>query len=294
MIFFKNCVIISIDMKIQALKDNLLLQNNGGLSFFTVGVGSAFSKRHFQNNILVIKGDDHILIDCGTLCPFAFHSYKTPITNVKNLLITHSHADHIGGLEEVALMGRYVTKQKPNMVITDTYKKLLWNQSLRGGNSYGEFTNGRFLGFDDYFNQLKPKLISKKPRPMYEINIGSINIKMFRTEHIPEKAGSWSQSFYSLGVIIDDRILFPSDTRFDKDMILYLLKKFPKIEYIFHDCQFYTGGVHASYDELKTLPDDIRQKVILCHYGDNFDPYTPEKDGFYGFAKQGCYYNFDE
>ena len=106
-------------MKIENLNKTLSLENDGGLSFFFVGVGSAFAKTHFQNNILVIKGSDHLLIDCGTLCPYALWNYGVSSSSIKNLLITHSHADHIGGLEEIALMGRYISKTKASMVIDD-------------------------------------------------------------------------------------------------------------------------------------------------------------------------------
>lgn len=280
-------------MKIEKLQDSLELTNDGGLSFFFVGVGSAFSKKHYQNNILIVKGNDHILVDCGITCPTALYNYGSNITKIKNILITHSHADHIGGLEEAALMGRYVTKSRPKMYITKQYKKLLWNQSLRGGNSYGEMSAGRFLTFDDYFELVEPKLISKRPRPIYETNCGSINIKVFRTRHIPDNAGSWKKAFYSTGILVDDRILFPADTQFDQELIDWMTSTYP-IEYIFHDCQFYTGGVHASYDELKTLPETVRNKMYLCHYGDNFESFSPEADGFIGFAKEGHFYHFDK
>ena len=36
-------------MKIENLNKTLSLENDGGLSFFFVGVGSAFAKTHFQN-----------------------------------------------------------------------------------------------------------------------------------------------------------------------------------------------------------------------------------------------------
>lgn len=280
-------------MKIEQLHGALELKNDGDLSFFFLGVGSAFSKKHFQNNILIIKGNDHILIDCGTLCPTAFHSYNSNITQAENILITHSHADHIGGLEEVALMGRYVTKRKPKIYISKEYQKILWNQSLKGGNSYGECTEGKFLTFEDYFQPINPVSIKNKPRPLYEVNCGSINLKIFRTKHIPDCAGSWKSSFYSCGILVDDRILFPSDTRFDKELLDWMIEKYP-IEWIFHDCQFYTGGVHASYDELKTLSPEIKKKIYLCHYGDNYETYKPENDGFAGFAQQGYFYNFDK
>lgn len=280
-------------MKIEKLQDSLELTNDGSLSFFFVGVGSAFSKKHYQNNILIVKGNDHILVDCGITCPTALYNYGSNITKIKNILITHSHADHIGGLEEAALMGRYVTKSRPKMYITKQYKKLLWNQSLRGGNSYGEMSAGRFLTFDDYFELVEPKLISKRPRPIYETNCGSINIKVFRTRHIPDNAGSWKKAFYSTGILVDDRILFPADTQFDRELIDWMTSTYP-IEYIFHDCQFYTGGVHASYDELKTLPETVRNKMYLCHYGDNFESFSPEADGFIGFAKEGHFFHFDK
>ena len=279
-------------MKIREFDKELKLQNDGKLSLFFLGIGSAFSKVHYQNNLLIIKGNDSLLIDCGTVCPTAFYNYKSNIMNVRNLLVTHSHADHIGGLEEAILMGRYVTKVKPNIVITDEYKICLWENSLKGGNAYCECNDGKFLEFEDFFEQIRPELISDTPRPLYQVKVGSIDIKLFRTMHMPDNALSWRDSHLSYGVVIDDRILFPSDTRFDLDMISWFYNKYP-IEVIFHDCQFYTGGVHASYDELKRLPDGIKSKMYLCHYGDNYGNFTPEKDGFAGFAQQGCYYDFD-
>ena len=84
-------------MNIREFDGELKLQNDGKLSLFFLGIGSAFSKLHYQNNLLVIKGDDALLIDCGTVCPTAFYNYKSNIMKVRNFLVTHSHADHCGG-----------------------------------------------------------------------------------------------------------------------------------------------------------------------------------------------------
>ncbi|MBR7064336.1 MAG: MBL fold metallo-hydrolase, partial [Treponema sp.] len=265
--------------------------NNGSLQLFFVGTGSAFSKINFQTNVLVIKGSDHLLIDCGALCPLAFTTYNSSVALVKNILVTHSHADHIGGLEEMALLGRYVTKQRPKMIISDYYKKILWNESLKGGCAYGEYADTGYMTFDDYFEQVAPTQIGKTPRPLYEVNVGSINVKMFRTKHIPDSAGDWKKSFYSLGTLIDERILYTCDTRFDKDLLDWICSKY-NIEYIFHDCQFFPGGVHASYDDLKTLPKDMKSKMFLCHYADTYKKVNPKKDGFLGFAERAVYYDF--
>ena len=75
-------------------------------------------------------------------------------------------------------------------------------------------------------------------------------------------------------------------------------------EVMFHDTQLYKGGVDTSYEELMTLPDEVRGKMYLYHYGDNWnkpetwangsDKYTgePVKDGFLGSTEQGIAYDF--
>ena len=285
-------------MKKVPMPSSLRLTNDGDLELLFVGTGSAFVKENFQNNLLIIKGNDHLLIDCGTRCPEAFFKYKSNILNVKNVFVSHSHSDHIGGLEELALMHRYATKTRPNIVITDEYKKMLWEQSLRGGLSYGETGRSKYgvskdgyLTFEDYFEQIKPVEIKGAPRPFWEANVGSINIKFFRTMHMPDSVPSWKESALSFGVLIDDRILFPTDTRFDLDLLTWMEKEY-KPEAIFHDCQAIVGGVHASIVELQTLPKEIKKKIFLCHYGDSFVDFDAQKEGFAGLALPAVYYNF--
>lgn len=281
-------------MKTREFKDTVEFTNNGQLSLFFIGSGSAFSKKYFQNNLLVIKGNDHVLIDCGTLCPFAFSQFNGKISDIKNLLITHTHADHAGGLEEVALMNMYVTGTKPNMVINDDFKKILWKQTLKGGLGLkGESMPNPRMTFDDYFIQIRPKKIKKSPRPFFEVNVGSINLKLFRTKHLFTKKDTWRSAYYSVGVLIDDRILFSGDTQADKEVIDWLTSEF-KIDYIFHDCQFANNAVHTSFEELcRIIPRSYREKTFLCHYSDNADQKNSLvlSEGFAGCVQRGVYYD---
>ena len=288
------------DMKTLPLEGPLRLKNNGTLEFFFLGTGSAFVKQNFQNNLLIIKGEDHLLIDCGAQCPIAFSKYQSAVANVRNVYITHSHSDHAGGLEELALMHRYGDKIRPKMIITDYYRDLLWNQTLKGGLAYGEQRptpynanepNG-YLTFDDYFEQVTPRLISSSPRPLWEADCGSIHIEFFRTMHIPDSVPSWKESAWSTGILVDGRIFFPADTRFDPDLLFWMEER-SHPEFIFHDCQSFNGGVHTGIEELKSLPPDLKKKIFLCHYSDNFSNYDAEANGFYGMARPGVYYNFD-
>ncbi|MBR4179160.1 MAG: MBL fold metallo-hydrolase [Treponema sp.] len=265
----------------------LELINDGRLSVLFIGTGSAFSKRYFQTNVLVVKGEDHLLIDCGTLCPYALEkNYGLELKNIDNLLLTHPHADHIGGVEELALVDRYVKKQKCNLVITDEFKQLLWNESLKGGLKVNEEGS---LTLDDYFVQIKPEQILTEPFEMYEANVGSINIKLFRTKHVTCSDPEVFQISY--GLMIDDRVLYPCDTQFNPEQIDYLVHNFP-VKVIFHDCDIsgYSEGVHASYAQLKTLPDEIRAMTYLCHYNGRAEEINPQDDGFKKFARPGVWY----
>ena len=272
---------------------DLSLANDGTLELVFVGVGSAFTRNRFQTNLLAIKGTDHLLVDCGTRCSQGLLELGLRTADIRNFLITHSHADHIGGLEEAALTGRYVTKMKPSMVISETYQEILWNMSLRGGCGFNEEAPEP-LSLTDFFELIRPEPLPGYPRETMGTTVGALSLKMMRTKHIPDSSPDWHSSFWSCGVIFDDRVLFTSDTRYDPDLLMQYDGRFG-FEAIFHDCQFFTGGVHAGIDELALLPPEIRKKVHLTHYGDNYEQFegAVTRHGFAGLARQGVRYIFD-
>ena len=280
-------------MKISFKKKKIRLTNRGHLSVFFIGTGSAFSKTMSQNNLLVIKGNDHLLIDCGLKCFQTLHNLGVGCSDIRNIFITHSHADHIGGMEEIMMVGRYLSHRPANLIIDQKYESILWNESLKGGSAYSEVRNGKNLTLRDFVTIQYPKLIDGEFRQMMETDVGSINIKIIRTKHFPQDAESWETSHLSYGVIVDNKIFFTSDTRFDPDMLNEVTKRFP-IEIIFHDCQLFTGGIHASLEELSTLQLDFKKKIVLMHFGDNWRDFgkKQKKEGFHSWAKQHCFYNF--
>ena len=280
-------------MKTRPFISKIELTNDGKLSLFFIGTGNAFAKTSFQTNLLLIKGDQHLLIDCGTLCSYAYENlYNGKITDIQNLLLTHPHADHTGGVEELALAGKYITKRPVNLVITDKFKKLLWKETLKGGIHYSE---EGVISFNDYFNQLKPVRIQKKPFEMFEINAFNMNLKLFRTRHVTTRKNSLRNSQISYGLIIDDKVLFTADTQFNKPQLKFILDNYKNIEVIFHDCDIkgFSRGVHAAYDELCTLSPEIRAKTYLCHYSETVNTIDALVDGFAGLAKHWVYYDFD-
>lgn len=286
-------------MKTVAIKNPaekpLSLTNNGELEIVFIGVGSAFALKNNQTNFLIIKGDQHIMVDFGMTGPQALSNVAgLQPTDIGFILPTHSHADHVGGIECLALMNRYVgqrflEKSKLCMVITEEYQRILWDYTLRGGLEYNEEEKGtkRKLSFSDFFRVIRPIWKTNQPREIFEVVVGDINLEVFRTKHIPEQSRDWEASFVSYGLLIDNRIFISGDTRFDQDLInMYAARP----EWMFHDVQFFPGAVHAPLEDLKTLPKDIKQKMLLMHYADNW----PDQDinGFAGWVEQGVRYIF--
>lgn len=252
-----------------------------GLVFCFVGVGSAFAKKHAQTSLIIAKNRKTILVDIGSNIPQALHEKGIGVTDFDYYHFTHSHADHIGGAEELLLSARYIKKQKPKIIITPTYQDILWEKSLKGGCEYNE---AGLLRFSDFMTPLWPDWVQAVPRELYRIQVDDILLDIFRTIHVPAEVVRWEQAFWSTGLRVDDRVIFTADTRYDATLFQHL--DTPQIETIFHDCQLGGyGAVHATYDEIKTFPDALRQKMYLSHYGDNSKDYNPQKDGFLGFAE---------
>ena len=274
----------------------LSLTNDGTLEAFWIGTGSAFALRHFQTNLLLIKGKTHIMVDFGSCAQLALNATAgLGILDIEVFLPTHSHADHIGGLECAMLKNRYegipfFKRPKLTAIITEQYQEILWDRSLRGGCEENERPEegNRFLTFTDFFNVVRPVWKANTPREIHEVNFGGIHLELFRTKHIPSKANGWQQSFYSLGLFLDGRVFISMDTRFDRELIEHYEER---SEVMFHDVQFFPDAVHAPLADLRTLPSHVKEKMHLMHYSDDWE--KQDIRGFAGWTQQGVRYVFD-
>ncbi|OQX27752.1 MAG: hypothetical protein BWK80_03720 [Desulfobacteraceae bacterium IS3] len=277
------------------LTRKLSLKNSGELELLFIGTGSAFAKAFNQTNFLIIKGDTHIMVDFGMTGPRALNEVaKLETTDIEVLLPTHSHSDHVGGIEALALMNRYVgrkflKKPKLTMIINEDYQRVLWTHTLQGGLEWNEkgIDASEKLQFSDFFQVIRPRWKAHQPREIFEADVNEIHLEIFRTNHIPEQATSWEASFISYGLYIDKRVFISGDTQFDPDLIhLYA----DRSEVMFHDVQFFPGAVHAPLQDLKTLAPEIKQKMYLVHYSDDWK--NQDISGFAGWCEQGVSYIF--
>ena len=254
-----------------------------------VGTGSAFSKVNYQNNLLVENKDDNLLIDCGTLACTSLHKMGKPLNEINNIFITHLHADHVGGLEEVGFMNKFVFQKKPKLISTINLLNNLWDNTLKGGMNCIQYE--RTL-MEDYFN-VTPLVHNDNKHATF--NSCGLALELVRTDHIyiEKKFDVPSYGLVMESPVTNKKVLFTGDAKYDYETFQGLFKH---VDAILHDCQLFDqpDAVHAMYSELLQLPDDIRAKMWLMHYGDNFADFDPVADGFKGFVQKHIEYDFEE
>jgi ribonuclease BN (tRNA processing enzyme) len=283
------------------------------LTLTFLGVGSAFAKRNDHSNALIeawTRGpdydeapDDVVLVDFGALGPKALHTLKDKpgfeylrinnqinYTAIRRIFITHQHADHIGGLEELALTNAYLFKDadtgkgfKPQIISTMNILVNLWDTSLKGG--LGAI-QGRHALLQDYFFILPLK--NHRDRRDHFSLMKRYRLEVFPTDHIQiERKYDWpSCGLYVTDTISNQSVFFSGDTRFDYPAYAPMMQA---ARTCFHDVQLFDQAdpVHPLISDLRTMPDDIKKKTILYHYGDDWDtgPFEFVNSEFGGFAE---------
>ncbi|MFF2093526.1 MBL fold metallo-hydrolase [Paenibacillus sp. NPDC058174] len=236
-----------------------------------LGTGSAFAKKYDNNNGLIELDGYKLLVDCGITLPSSLHAAGLSFNDLDAVLVSHIHADHVGGLEEYAFQMMFLYGKKPVMYIAEGLVDTLWEQTLRGG-----LTQEPLNAMSDFF-EVRPL----KEGVDYELHPG-LNVRLIQTDHI---TGKLSYSF-----LFNGRFFYSADMKFNGELLKRLVDE--GVQTIYHDCQLQSPGVvHASLDELLTLPDDIQSKVMLMHYGDTMEEYIG-RTGLMQFVKQRQAYSY--
>ena len=75
-----------------------------------LGSGSAFTlgEDNYQSNMLVDDSSGNcLLVDCGSDARHSLFAQGYSYKNIHSVFISHLHADHVGGLEWLALTSYY-------------------------------------------------------------------------------------------------------------------------------------------------------------------------------------------
>ncbi len=246
-----------------------------------LGTGSAFTVGgNFQSNMLLESDSKKkLLIDCGSDARHSLAKVGLSYADIDSVYISHLHADHSGGLEWLAFT-RYFDAEcvRAKLFVHESMLEPIWERQL----SAGLRPLGAISGtIDSYF-----EVHAVKKHFDWE----GVKFELVQSMHIQE-AGKWVPTFGLAFEMSAKRIYITTDTQF---FPAHFMGHYHQAQVIFHDCETSSGAssVHASYEQLTTLPPDIKAKMWLYHYHPGTLP-DAKSDGFLGFVQPGQSFEFN-
>ena len=227
-----------------------------GLRFVPLGVGDAFTARYYSVSTAIEAEGRWLLVDCPHPIRkmMAESEVALDAPDLDGVILTHLHGDHVSGLEGLAFFSHFLCKRPLPLLAHPEVVAPLWAHHLAPSMACLIHAHDHqpmpAKGFTDYFDHT-PLSLERA------VSFGPFTVECRMTiHHIPTTA---------LRIRAGGRCLAMSaDTAFDPGLIEWL----SEADLIIHETNY---GAHTPYAALAGLPAEIRQKMRLHHYPDDFD-----------------------
>jgi ribonuclease BN (tRNA processing enzyme) len=232
---------------------------------------------YHSNLLLQAESGESLLIDCGADARRSLQALGLDHHDISSVYISHLHSDHAGGLEWLAFARKFSENglPKPHLYITEHLVEPLWQHTLSGGLTS---LNDEPASLSAYF-QVHPVADGNNFR------WAGIDFKIIANPHI-ESPFAHMPSYGLLFTINNTVIFLTTDMQFN---LPHALPYYQAADLIFQDCETTatSSGVHAHYQQLRTLDPAIKAKMWLYHYNDHPNQAQAQNDGFHGFVTPG-------
>ncbi len=213
------------------------------LRFVALGIGDAFTSEHNNASVLVVAGEERMLVDVPDPPRKVLWEAGIRAESVTGVFLTHIHGDHANGIEPLGFYFKHVIGRKLPVY------------------SAGEVT-AKLL------EKLTPSM--QKPEDYLECHVlarttanpvRGLVVEVKRTIHPVE--------CYAYKIHFGGRTLaISADTGWDAGVESFLATG----DIILHEVSAVASRYHTPLEKLRTLPDATRRKVRLTHLPDDLGP----------------------
>lgn len=199
-----------------------------------------------------------LMIDCP---PGALEAYRQQYgADPQNLYLTHTHLDHVGGMEEL-FHGTIVTAQAEPArrirlfaaaaIVPSLQARLVCNRFIRAEGS---------VNFWDAFQLV----------PLSEgFWLDDCWFRIFESRHM--------QPAFCFGLQLEGIVVYTGDTRPIPEVLAAVAANG---ERVLHDCGVEANPAHTGIDDLfREYPADLRSRLVCYHYGSEANAAVLERRG---------------
>jgi ribonuclease BN (tRNA processing enzyme) len=228
--------------------------------FLVLGVGGAFSAKYYSSCFAVHAEGVWLLIDCPHPIrkilaeASATARVSLDLHDLHSVVLTHLHADHSSGVEGVGYFLHFALNRRAPLVMHPEVQERLWEGHLAAGMELFMSTDltapRERRTLSDYFQITT--MTEERPA-----EVGPFKIECRKTLHsVPTTALRITAAGRTLG--------YSCDTAYDPKLIDWLASA----DRIIHETNL---GIHTPYEKLAALPAELRRKMWLIHYPDDFE-----------------------
>ena len=227
-----------------------------------LGSGGAFATMEQGNSAFLVEYlGRRILIDCGTTVPYTLRDEMgIPLQSITDVIITHAHGDHAGGVEMVLHACRWLGGGR---------KPTIWGSSKVLGGLYHTL---RILSYE----KDTTAVIHPAVKHFWEHHVAEggsfLNGLPLHTDSVEHVGGMPATSIRLGPLFVSGDTNSPVCPPYD-------------VELVFHEAEFgFTTGVHCPVEHLVNTHNRLRSETWLYHCPPSI---VEAPEGFAGILRKG-------